>query len=722
MPASRHLVPVVLALVAACGGGSDPSGPTTASLAVTVAGLPSGTSAQAMVTGPGGYSHSLGGSETLTGLAVGSYLVAAQAVTSGGHSYTPLQPSQTVNVVSSANASIVYASDAATTADLTINLAGLPPGASASVHVSGPGGYLHDVTGSATLSGLAPGVYTVTAESVSPAGSSYTPSPSTQNVSLAAGGSGTASVSYTSSSVTGLNLRVDGMYLTQSVQTYAGTVPLVRSKDGFLRVFVTANQSNVAAPTVRVRLYQNGVLTSTLTIPPTGISVPLAPDESSLSSSWNVAVPGSLIQPNLSILADVDPDNTVAEGDETDNRFPASGTPLALDVHSTSTFNVRLVPILQSVNGRQGNVTEANKASYFTATMRMHPIQSYSADVRAAYTTTAPAVDANNGATWTTILSQIDALRTADGSSRYYYGVVNPSYSSGIAGIGYIGGPVAMGWDRSGADGVAAHEWGHNFNRDHAPCGDPASSDGAYPYPNGVIGTYGFDVATQSLKDPSVPDLMGYCGNVWISDYTYRGVMAWREAHADVVGGSGFDQALQPCLLVWGRIENGQPVLEPAFTIVTRPSLPARAGRDELEGRDAAGARLFHLSFTPQRVADDPRGGEHFAFAVPLPPDRAARLDAVRLSVPGRPVVSRRASSGRPAFAPRGARPAPGRVSLRWDSAADPVALVRDGTTGQVLSFAYGGTVELATDREELEVQLSNGVAGRVMRVAVPRR
>ena len=62
MPASRHLVPVVLALVAACGGGSDPSGPTTASLAVTVAGLPSGTSAEAMVTGPGGYSHSLGGS------------------------------------------------------------------------------------------------------------------------------------------------------------------------------------------------------------------------------------------------------------------------------------------------------------------------------------------------------------------------------------------------------------------------------------------------------------------------------------------------------------------------------------------------------------------------------------------------------------------------------------------------------------------------------------
>ena len=30
------------------------------------------------------------------------------------------------------------------------------------------------------------------------------------------------------------------MYLTQSVQTYAGAVPLVKDRDGFLRVFVTA--------------------------------------------------------------------------------------------------------------------------------------------------------------------------------------------------------------------------------------------------------------------------------------------------------------------------------------------------------------------------------------------------------------------------------------------------------------------------------------------------
>ena len=39
--------------------------------------------------------------------------------------------------------------------------------------------------------------------------------------------------------------------------------------------------------------------------------------------------------------------------------------------------------------------------------------------------------------------------------------------------------------------------------------------------------------------------------------------------------------------------------------------------------------------------------------------------------------------------------------------------LVRDPATGQVLSFARGGKAELVTDRTDLDVQLSNGIAGR---------
>jgi hypothetical protein len=204
-------------------------------------------------------------------------------------------------------------------------------------------------------------------------------------------------------------------------------------------------------------------------------------------------------------------------------------------------------------------------------------------------------------------------------------------------------------------------------------------------------------------------------------------VLNYRAAHYDVA--ASFSQAMQPCLLVWGRIVDGQAVLEPAFQVVTRPRLPAQSGAYSVEGNAADGSRLFRLSFTPQEVADDPRGNRHFAFAVPLQPSSAARLDAMRLNVPGRRAVSLRAAGGRAPGAPsavtpdvRSARVRPGRVSVRWDAAVHPMAMVRDPSTGQILSFAEGGQAEVATDRDDLDVQLSDGVGGRSVRVRVQAR
>ena len=717
----HRLLPVLVVALLACSG--DPTGPTTGSLSVIVNGLPSGTSGQVTITGPGGYAHDLGATETLSGLAPGGYTVVAEAVSSGGQAYQPALSSQSVTVGSSTTPSSALVAYGPMTANLTVTVAGLPPGAAASIAITGPAGYNQAVTATTTFSGLAAGVYTVTSESVTPAATQYDPSPAMQTVNLAAGGSGSANVSYTSASTAGLNLRIDGMYLTQSVQTYGGAVPLVKDRDGFLRVFVTASQSNLAAPQVRVRFYSSGTLISTSMIPAPALAVPLSPDEGSLAASWNVPVPRALIQPNLSILADVDPSNTVAETNESDNVFPAAGTPLPMDVRTTSVFSVELVPVLQSVNHRQGNVTDANKDSFLAATMSIHPLAGYDAHVHAAWSTSRPAVDpGNTNSAWTNILSDLDALRLSEGSSRNYFGVIDPTYTSGIAGIGYVGGKAALGWDKGANDLVAAHEWGHNWGRQHSPCGNPTGLDPNYPYAAGTIGVYGFDVAAQSLKPPGDADLMGYCNNEWISDYTYTGVLNYRSAHPDVA--ASFAQAMQPCLLVWGQVVDGQAVLEPAFQVVTRPSLPSRSGPYTVEGQAADGSRLFGLDFEPQQVADDPHGGEHFAFAVPLQPDRAARLHALRLTVPGRPAVTLHAAGGLAANVTpevRATRIGPGRISLRWNAAAHPMLMVRDPVTGQVLSFARGGQAELATDRADLDLQLSNGIAGRSMRMAVPR-
>ncbi|HEX3233153.1 MAG TPA: hypothetical protein VHR41_03075 [Gemmatimonadales bacterium] len=717
---------LLLALLLGCGG--DPTGPSTGSLAVQVSGLPAGTSADLVVTGPGGFNRPLAASQTLTALTPGTYTIAASSVSAGSTAFVATPASQSVAVSKSDTPSTASVSYGTASGALTVTVVGLPPGTAAAVTVSGPNGFSQSVTATQTLTGLAQGSYVVGAGPVSSGGAQYNGTPASQTVAVAGNTTSSAGVVYSTGAVGSLNLRIDGLYLTQSVQTYSGSVPLVKGRDGYLRVFVTANQINASRPTVRVRFFNSGLLTSTVTINAPSGSVPQSPDEGTLNSSWNIPVSGALIQPNLSILADVDPTNAIAESNETDNVFPASGTALALSVRTTPTFRVHLVPIKQS-NGSVGNVTSANKDQFLTTTMKIHPLAAYDADVRGTpYTTSAPVVDANNtNNAWTTILSELSTLRNTDGSSRYYFGVLHPGYTSGVAGIGYVDGRAAMGWDYlPSAANVAAHEWGHNWGRNHAPCGGPTGVDPDYPYANAAIGVYGLDVtaSTPTLKPPTATDVMGYCNNQWISDYTYLGVLDYLTTSPAVASASV--QAAQPCLLVWGRIVDGRAVLEPAFEVLTHPRLPAGAGPYTVEGTDESGSRVFSLSFTPEQVADDPHGAQLFSFAIPLPSERVTRIASLRMAGEGRAAQTRRSYSmtRQMRSAPvslEARRSAPGRVALRWDASRHPMVMVRDAKTGEVLSLARGGATEVFTDKSDLDLVLSNSVQSRQLRVVVPR-
>ena len=594
----RHLAVTVLALLGACGGGSTE--PATGSLALAVSGLPDGVDAAVTVAGPGGYHRLVSETATLAGLAAGNYTVVATGVAAGSAAYVPAPASQGIVVGSgdAATADVVYSTAAGA---LAITIAGLPGGTDAAVTVSGPGGYTHQTTASETLTGLGAGQYTLTALPVTDGTDQYSPAPSSQVATVGASGTASATVTYSTGGTAGFNLRVDGLYLVQSVQTYTRTVPLVSGRSGLLRVFVTANQVNAAQPTLRVRLYDNGTLVSTSTVVAPALTTPLAADESDIAKSWNLVIDKTLIQPNLSVLVDVDPDNTIAEGNESDNVFPANGTPIALDVRTTTPFNVRFIPVVTKADNRQGNVTQANREQYLDATMRMHPLASFTSAMHAPYTTTTNlALQSNNtNNAWNIIVNEILTLRQAESDSRYYYGVVNPTYNSGVAGVGYIGAEAAVGWDKlpSGSS-VAAHEWGHNWGRQHAPCGGAGNPDGGYPYAGGEIGVVGYDLVGRSSSPASSHDLMGYCDDEWISDYTYNAVMTYRSAESSI---AGMAEVIQPGLLVWGRIEGGRAVLEPAFRITARPNLPRRPGPYHLEGRGADGGRLFSSRLRPAR-------------------------------------------------------------------------------------------------------------------------
>jgi hypothetical protein len=343
--------------------------------------------------------------------------------------------------------------------------------------------------------------------------------------------------------------------------------------------------------------------------------------------------------------------------------------------------------------------------------------------VHAVYTTTTGnplQSDDANGA-WTTVLNEIAALWVAENSNRHYYGVVRTGYSSGLAGRGFVGLPIAIGYDAAGDRGrITAHELGHTWGRDHSPCGNPAQQDSKFPYSGGTIGRFGFDVQDRILKQPETPDIMGYCGDPWISDYTYQGVMNFRGT-APVRASAGRER---PSLLVWGRIVSGRAVLEPAFQVVTRPVLPSRPGPYSVEGTASDGSRVFSLSFEAVEVADDARGARHFAFAVPLSETLAARLETIRLAGPGVGMAamsaspaSLRATPAEPVSLARSA----GGVALRWDAAAHPMIMLRDGRTGEVLSFARGGNAVVPADASEVELVMSDGVRSRSARIRAPR-
>jgi hypothetical protein len=732
----NQLSAMALLALLACGGG--PTALTTGNLSVTVGGLPSGTSAAVMVTGPNGYNQPVSGSQTLTQLDAGTYTIAASNVTVGATSYTASPPSQTVSVSGSATASVTYSASNPTLGSLLVNVNGLPTGTSAAVTVSGPS-YNQSVTATQTLTSLTPGVYTVAASNVvATGGTTYSAAPPTQNVTVAAGNTATATVTYSPPTGGTLNLRIDGMYLTQSTQTYTGTVPLVQNRAGFLRIFVVANQLNVSTPSVRVRFYQNLVLSSEQTISAPGPSVPTSADESSLGNSWNIPVAASVIRPGLSIVAEVDPGNTVVESNESDNAFPAAG-PQALTVRSVGTVNVTLVPIRQKGNGRTGNVS--TPSAFIDAVQRMHPLSSINVTVRAPYlTTTLDTLQDNNGnSAWGTILGELDVLRTTiDKSPRYYYGVAQVSYSSGVAGVAYVSTSsspegVALGWDYLPTGSVvAAHELAHNWGRNHAPCGSPSGLDPQYPQPDGSIGNYGLDVAAQTLKPPTQTDIMGYCDPKWIGAYNYTAVMNYLSPAAPVITGAGvsaaISNAVQPVLLIWGHITDREMVLEPAFQVTTRPKLPLRAGPYTVEAKAADGTTLLNLSFEAKEVADAPGNHKNFVFAVPLSSANVDRISTLRLSGQGRQAMITRAvaqaaagaqlNAGRAADSVEVRRVAGGDVRLRWNARATPMIMVRDASTGEVLSLARGGDVTLSTIQNDVELVLSDGVKSRVKRVS----
>src|SRR4051812_45359403 len=88
-------VAVVIGSVTLLASCDNNNGPRTGKLSLTVAGLPTGTSAQVTLTGPNNYSRALTASDVIANLEPGDYTIKASSVRDGQTRYSPRTDSQT---------------------------------------------------------------------------------------------------------------------------------------------------------------------------------------------------------------------------------------------------------------------------------------------------------------------------------------------------------------------------------------------------------------------------------------------------------------------------------------------------------------------------------------------------------------------------------------------------------------------------------------------------
>ncbi len=348
--------------------------------------------------------------------------------------------------------------------------------------------------------------------------------------------------------------------------------------------------------------------------------------------------------------------------------------------------------------------------------------------VRAPYTLGSVTNGVDTNADWGNALSELEQLRSIETTSvhTHYYGLVSSLSAFGIAGVGYVGGASAMGiysasdpvWKR-----IMTHELGHNFNRDHAPCG--VFGDPNYPYPNGALGpTPLFDSATdQVVSSAGKTDVMGYCDGDWFSDYTYSAIQTWLEARPQAAplvvsafAGSGGDAARE-LVLVSGAIGLAGSRIDSVQAARGVPRVPP-GGEFVLRLNTLAGER-FDVPFDATAVDHASPPERHFQVRVPDPgPLRS--IEVLRGDVPvvvrGGPASGTATKSGAGALV--SADESGGVLTLSWDAARHPTATVvhvaaGGARTGLALRV-QGGGVALRTDAlpagGAFEIALSDGL------------
>ena len=477
-----------------------------------------------------------------------------------------------------------------------------------------------------------------------------------------------------------IRLSAPSIYLNQVIQNPEGSVPLIAGRPAFLRIFATGDEVSFYRLAVRADLYRDGEVVQTAVMPSESDVLLDEIDESRLDRSYNAEIPAELIQPGLELAVELDTENTVPKSPGSITRYPAEGT-RPLDIIEMPVFQQTFVPTILNRSPDERVFAWLRgigpDSHHVRVTRTLLPIGEMEVFVHDTFYT-----DANltTGDGWSAYLREVRVLWNLEGKMGYYYGVVQLPAGSAWGGLGFLDGThVSVG---ATDPDTYAHEVGHNMTLRHAPCGGAGSPDPNFPSPHGSIGRWGYDFQHHRLMSPGqYKDLMGYCSPNWVSDYHFKKAMDHRLATAERPAESAMPEQT---LMLWGSASHEEVMLEPAFLVEAVPDMPAGDGAWRLTGFGPGGERRFDFGFTPNATE---YGGANFMFNIPYDPERDGTLESVVLSGPD------------------------GEVTL-GRSSAPPMAIIRDGATGQVRAILRNWAGGFERVGGDVEVMVSEGLPG----------
>jgi hypothetical protein len=317
----------------------------------------------------------------------------------------------------------------------------------------------------------------------------------------------------------------------------------VANKAGLLRVYVKHDPAWMPrALRAVLDVTANGMTTSLTT------DVPAGPDstDDALASTINFDLTPELTTTDAAYavrLVEVD-QFAWPTTDPSDARWPVDGTSISLDTKSSGDqLHLTLVPIRYNFDGsgRLPDTSMMQLTVYNNFLYDTYPIPQIDLTVHAPVDY--PSEVQANGTGWNALLQFVANLRQteAKGASRYYYGLFEPAASFGVfcasgcvEGLAMLGtqptdtysrAAVGLGFTGNTVARILLQELAHNMGRQHAPCGGAQNVDPNYPYPNGLIGSWGYSLTFKSMRAPTAyKDFMSYCQPQWVSDYTYGGL------------------------------------------------------------------------------------------------------------------------------------------------------------------------------------------------------